>query len=264
MELVKLTDVAAGYRKGEAVISGIDLVLHAGDFLALIGPNGCGKSTLIRTIAGVVPEHSGEIKIGGSNLTRMTRRDLARLIAVVPQETVPSIAFEVRQLVMMGRFPHLGRMQAPRSEDHQLVDTALERTAATQFVGRRIDELSGGERQRVFIARALAQSPQVLLLDEPTNHLDINYQVEVFDLLYRLNREQGLTLICATHDLNFAGEYSKRVALMAKGQIRALGVATEVYEPDLLAEVYGVGVRIDPGPRVVPLSRRLQKEQMRI
>ena len=260
MVLIQLANVAAGYRKGNNVIEGIDLGLDAGDFLALIGPNGCGKSTLIRSVAGVVPERSGQISINGLALNKMSRRELARCIAVVPQETIPSIAFEVRELVMMGRYPHLGRMKAPGLEDQKLVDKALERTAAGEFVGSRIDELSGGERQRVFIARALAQNPQILLLDEPTNHLDINYQVEVFDLLYQLNREEGLSILCATHDLNFAAEYSKRVALMSSGCIRALGTASDVYNPELLAEVYGVGVRVEAGPRVVPISRRMQKE----
>ena len=262
MNLVNLAGVAAGYRKGEAAIESVDLALPKGDFLGLIGPNGCGKSTLIRTIAGVVPQYSGEIRIGGENLSRMMRRDLARYIAVVPQEIIPSIAFEVRQLVMMGRYPHLGRMKAPGIEDQRLVDVALEQTAATQFIGRRIDELSGGERQRVFIARALAQNPQVLLLDEPTNHLDINYQVEVFDLLYKLNHDRGLAVICATHDLNYAAEYCKRVALMDNGRIRALGPASEVYNAEVLAEVYGVGIRVEAGQRVIPLSRRMDGERL--
>ena len=112
----------------------------------------------------------------------------------------------------------------------------------------------------MYIARALAQNPQLLLLDEPTNHLDINYQVEVFDLLYELNRQEGLTIICATHDLNYAAEYSKRVALMASGQVRALGSAVDVYDPDVLEEVYGVGIRVEAGPRVVPLSRRTEEK----
>ena len=260
MDQVKLSNVAAGYFRSQPVIKEVDLALCAGDFLAVIGPNGCGKSTLIRAIAGVVPQRSGEVLIGGIDVAQMSRRDMARFTAVVPQETVPAIAFEVRQLVMMGRYPHLRRLQAPGEQDQRLVDAALSRTEATRLVGRRIDELSGGERQRVYIARALAQNPNLLLLDEPTNHLDINYQVEVFDLLYELNRQEGLTIICATHDLNYAAEYSKRVALMASGQVRALGSAVDVYDPDVLEEVYGVGIRVEAGPRVVPLSRRTEEK----
>ena len=193
MKLLDLEGVAAGYRAGEWVVEAIDLVLEDRDFLALIGPNGCGKSTLLRTMDGVIPEWKGRILVDGNELGELNRRDLARFIAVVPQETTALIGFEVRQLVAMGRYPHLGRLQKPGPEDHRLIDVALERTATSRFVGRRGEELSGGERQRVFIARALAQDPRILLLDEPTSNLDINYQIEVFDLLYQLNREEGLT-----------------------------------------------------------------------
>jgi len=261
MKLLHLEGVAAGYRAGEWVIEAIDLVLEDRDFLALIGPNGCGKSTLLRTMAGVIPEWKGRISVGGNELGELNRRDLARFIAVVPQETPALIGFEVRQLVAMGRYPHLGRLQKPGPEDHRLVDAALERTATTRFVGRRIDELSGGERQRVFIARALAQDPRILLLDEPTSNLDINYQIEVFDLLYQLNREEGLTLVCATHDLNYAAFYSRRVGLMNAGRICALGAAREVYDAARIAEIYGVRVRLERGPRVVPLSRRVEERR---
>ena len=261
MALLRLHRVFAGYRPDEPVIRGVDLELREGEFLGLIGPNGCGKSTLIRTITRVIPIHAGRIEIQGWNLDLLSRRRIARLIGVVPQEAVFAFSFSVRDIVAMGRHPYLGRFRGMGEEDERIVDQAMELTGISSLARRSILELSGGERQRVIVARALAQKPRILLLDEPTNHLDINHQVEVFDLLYQLNKEQGLALLCVTHDLNFAAGYADRVALMSEGRIVALGPADEVITPLLISRVYGVEVRVehseaDGGPRIFPVSRK--------
>ena len=261
MELLRLQRVFSGYRPDEPVIRGVDLELEEGDFLGLIGPNGCGKSTLMRTITGVIPVAAGLVEIQGHNIRTMSRKRMAQLIGVVPQESTCEFAFSVREMVMMGRHPYLGRFRGPGREDEEIVGNAMELTDTSHLAERNIIELSGGERQRVIVARALAQKPKILLLDEPTNHLDINHQVEVFDLLYQLNREQGLTLLCVTHDLNFAGEYCDRIMLMAGGKTCACGPPEEVITSEIISDVYGIEVRVengvsDGGPRVVPVSKK--------
>jgi iron complex transport system ATP-binding protein len=261
MKLVELEQVSSGYAKGERVVQGIDLELSAGDFLGLIGPNGCGKSTLIRTMAGVLPLLEGRIALEGRPLKSMARREVARFLGGVPQEAFQPFAFTVQEVVMMGRHPYLGRFQGPGPQDERIVREALEQTDAAHLAGRPITELSGGERQRVIIARALAQRPRVLLLDEPTNHLDINHQVEIFDLLYQLNQERGLALLCATHDLNFAAQYCNRILLMVQGRKFALGRPEEVITAQTIGRAYQVEVRVETDletglPRVIPLTKR--------
>lgn len=260
MTLLRAQRLYSGYRPASPVLRGVDLELERGDFLGLIGPNGCGKSTLLRTVTGVIPVMAGSIELEGADIRSLSRRAIARAVGVVPQETSGEFAFSVREIVAMGRHPHLGRLRGPSAEDHAIVAEALALTDTEQLAERTITELSGGERQRVIIARALAQRPRVLLLDEPTNHLDINHQVEVFDLLHDLN-QQGLTLMCVTHDLNFAAEYCGRMLLLADGKVVACGAPAEVVTEELISRVYGVEVRVQPGipgggPRVVPVSRK--------
>jgi len=265
VKLLKLQRVFSGYHPDQPVIRGVDLELDEGDFLGLIGPNGCGKSTLIRTITGVIPVAAGRVEIQGGNARSLSRKKMAQLIGVVPQDTTCAFAFTVREIVAMGRHPYLGRFKGLSREDERIVEEAMALTDTGDLTERSILELSGGERQRVVIARALAQRPKLLLLDEPTNHLDINHQVEVFDLLYRLNQEQGLSLLCVTHDLNFAGEYCDRLLLMAGGKTWASGPPEEVLTSGLISEVYGVEVRVEPGmpgggPRVFPVSKKSRQE----
>ena len=261
MAILSLQRVHSGYRTDVPVIRGVDLALEAGDFVGLIGPNGCGKSTLIRSITGVIPVLAGRVLLDGHPTAAMTRRAMARLMAVVPQESTGEFAFTVREIVMMGRHPYLGRFRGPHRSDREAVDEAMRATDTAALARRSIAELSGGERQRVIIARALAQQPRVMLLDEPTNHLDINHQVEVMDLLFELSRAQDLAILCVTHDLNFASEYCDRLVLMDQGRIVANGTPLEVLTPELISTVYGVDVRVEPGPagsgpRIAPVTRK--------
>ncbi len=260
MTLLELTHVHAGYRRRQTVLNGVDLELTRGDFLGLIGPNGCGKSTLIRTITGVLALRAGVVLFDGRDIRKLPRRTLACHMAVVPQEASREFAFTVREIVEMGRHPYIGRLRSFGREDEAMVDRAMGWTNIEVLAGRNMQELSGGERQRVIIARALAQDPDLLLLDEPTNHLDINHQVEVFDLLHQLNQEQGVTILCVTHDLNFAGEYCAQLALMDGGKVVASGSPAEVLTSELIGRIYGVEVSIERGQggnslRVIPVSR---------
>ncbi|MCC7264844.1 MAG: ABC transporter ATP-binding protein [Candidatus Latescibacteria bacterium] len=259
MTLLELVGVSAGYGTGEPVVRGVDLQLAEGDFLGLIGPNGCGKSTLMRAAAGVLPLRGGRAVLEGRNLQTCSRRDLAKLLGVVAQESVFAPGFSVQEIVAMGRHPHLGRFGRPGREDEYQVHRALDQTGILALAAREAVALSGGERQRVAIARALAQSPRLLLLDEPTNHLDINHQVEVFDLLHDLNHEQGLAILCVTHDLNLAAEYCSAIALLEQGLLRAWGPPSEVLTPSLLGAAYGVEVLVEEiggTPRIFPVTRR--------
>ena len=264
MALVELDNVWAGYQRDQPVLQQINLMVGNGEFLGLIGPNGCGKSTLIRAITGVVPLTQGTVKIQGVLNTTINQRQMARCMAVVPQESQATFSFTVREVVMMGRHAHLGRFRSPSAQDQQHVETALNRTRTQHLAQRRVNQLSGGERQRVIIARALAQGTGLMLLDEPTNHLDINHQIEVFDLLYRLNQEQGMAFLCITHDLNFAAEYCTRLVMMHNGRVYSEGLPAEVINSESIQTVYGAEVEVDENvdgrPRVV-LKRKLAQER---
>ena len=258
--LLELVSVSAGYEAGRSVVRDVDLSIKEGEFVGLIGPNGCGKTTLMRAIAGVLTPTQGCINLSGKSLNLLSRKEMAKSFSVVPQETAQVFAFSVKETVGMGRNPYLGRFRGPSGTDEEIVEQALARTDTAALAARSILELSGGERQRVVIARALAQQPRILLLDEPTNHLDINHQVEVFDLLLELNHERRITIICVTHDLNYAAEYCDRIVLMHEGRIRADGPPHEVITATTIRQVYGVTVLVeaagDGRPRVSPLSRR--------
>ena len=258
--LLDVTGIHAGYYPGNAVLEDVDVQLEASGFLGLIGPNGSGKSTLLRVLAGVLAPWSGRVRLDGSDISELSRRQMARTIAVVPQETVSPFAFTVGEIVAMGRHPYMSRFGGLAAGDVRAVAGAMERTDTVHLTSRSILELSGGERQRVVIARALAQQPRLLLLDEPTNHLDINHQVEILDLLYDLNRSDGLAIVCVTHDLNAAAEYTDQVVLLAPGgRIHAAGAPGDVITVDHVEAVYGVRVAVVDcagRPRITPVSRR--------
>jgi len=259
MTLLELAGVSVGYGAGEAVVHGVDLRLEEGDFLGLIGPNGCGKSTLLRAAAGVLPLRRGRVLLQGRDLGAASRKELARLLGVVSQESLFAAGFTVREIVAMGRHPHLGRFQQPGREDERQLHQDLDQTGILHLAEREARCLSGGERQRVAIARALAQTPRLLLLDEPTNHLDINHQVEIFDLLHQLNRVQGLAILCVTHDLNMAAQYCGALALLEEGRLRACGPPAEVLTAPQLSAAYGVEVLVEElggALRIFPVTRR--------
>lgn len=245
--ILEASDVACGYN-GHEVLHGVNLALHAGEFLGVIGPNGSGKSTLIKALTGVLPLRQGEVRIAGRSLREYRPLELARILAVVPQLSVPAFAFSVRETVEMGRHPHQRGFGALGPADRAVVEEALELTDVAHLQQRPIDRLSSGELQRVTIARALAQRPRVLLLDEPTAHLDIGHQLDIFELLVRLNREQRVAVLCISHDLNLAAEYCGRLLLFSVGRVYASGSATEVVTAENLGAVYGTLVRVEANP----------------
>ncbi|MEE3233761.1 MAG: ABC transporter ATP-binding protein [Candidatus Latescibacterota bacterium] len=258
--LINLSEATAGYGTGEAIFTDVSLGICERDFIGLIGPNGCGKSTLIRSLAGALPLRNGTLSWFDSPAFTWKRRLIARRIAVVPQQVHNSFDFTVHQVVSMGRNPYLLSYRGLQPEDLRAVDEAMERTDVNALADRSVLELSGGERQRVVIARALAQQPSVLLLDEPTSYLDINHQIEVFDVLYHLNQDCGLAIFCATHELNMVTSYCRDVVVMKNGRICTKGKMEEAMSDSVLSKVFGIDLKIDTdiagSLRVVPMSLR--------
>jgi iron complex transport system ATP-binding protein len=233
---------------GTEVLRHVDLSLQPGEMVGLLGPNGSGKSTLLRVLSGLLAPTGGTVTLAGLDLHQHTARHRARLIGLVPQYAHIPFAFSVTDVVAMGRNPYLGLMQSPRAEDQAAITAALERTDCTHLRDRLVTELSGGELQRVIIARALAQEPRVLLLDEPTAHLDLNHQLDIANMLRHLNREQGLTVLWVSHDLNLAAEFCERLVMLQNGRVVADGKPDEVITPKWLADIYGLKLPVANNP----------------
>ncbi len=254
MALLELEDVSFGYLQGEPVLRGVSLQVEEGQVWALVGPNGAGKTTLLRLMAGLRRPWWGRVLLAGRDVSRLPRRQVARMVAVVPQEAHIPFPFTVRQVVAMGRTPYLGLLALGETPtDRRAVDEALTLMGLGALASRPFSHLSGGQRRRALIAMALAQEPRLLLLDEPTAHLDVGHQLEVLELLLALNARQGLTVVAALHDLNLALRFARRVALLHQGAILAQGPPEEVLQPPLLAQVYGVPLRLLHDHRQGPL-----------
>lgn len=235
---IELQKVCLGYGR-HTVVRDITLQVRPGEMVGLIGPNGCGKSTIIRAISRVISPTSGEILLNGQKVSRISRRDLARWLGVVPQVPLLPSAFTAFEIVLMGRNPHLGLFQYEGPGELAIAWRAMERTATQALAERRINELSGGEIQRLVIARVLAQETKVILLDEPTANLDISHQVEILDLIKNLCLENNLTVVVALHDLNLASQYCDRLIMINNGRVHAEGIPEEVITARNIEDVYG-------------------------
>jgi iron complex transport system ATP-binding protein len=262
---VELRDVSFGYG-GDAVVQGVSFTVGRGEFLGVIGPNGSGKSTLLRLISGYLHPWRGQVLVQGRAVERHERRELGRLIGVVPQETAVTFPFSVTEMVLFGRTPHVGGFGFDRDSDLAAAQRAMQRTDTAHLARRAITELSGGERQRVILARALAQEPAILLLDEPAAFLDIRHEVEMYDLLRDLQRE-GMTVVSVLHDLNIAALYCDRLLLLHEGRVARAGTPSEVITYATLTEVYGTEVYVALNDitgclNVLPLSRE-HRERLR-
>jgi len=256
MTSLAFEQVTVEYAKRTAVAAFTDTV-KPGEWLCIIGPNGAGKSSLLRSIAGVVP-HSGRILIDGSPLTARSSRRRAQLIAYVPQLPVLPSGMTGAEYVLLGRNPFVTHFGRESELDHSMVDDVIDRLDLAKLASRDVDTLSGGERQRLVIARAIAQEAPILLLDEPTAALDIGHQQQALELVDKLRREHGLTVVSAMHDLTLAGIYSDRLILMHAGHVVAQGPAGDVLRPETLGEFYGVSVRVhreDDGTIIVVPNR---------
>lgn len=235
---IDLQNVSLGYGH-KVVLKDITFQVKPGEMVGLIGPNGCGKSTIIRALSRIISPLSGRIILDGKNVNKIPRRDLARMIGVVPQMPLLPSAFTAFEIVLMGRNPHLGLFQYEGPKELTIAWRAMEKTGTQSLAGRRISELSGGEIQGLLIARVLAQETEAILLDEPTANLDIGRQIEILDLIKNLCRQDNLVVLAALHDLNLAAQYCDRLILINNGRIHAEGTPKEVITSENVAEVYG-------------------------
>lgn len=239
---LQISSLEVGYGKRQ-IVKGANLTVEKGELIGLLGSNGSGKSTLIKTIAGINSQTKGSITWnGGTDLTKLARKDLAKIVAYVPQSIGLSFGLDIREAVLLGRTPYFGTR--PREEDWAHVDAAMQRMGLDELADRAVTELSGGQGQRVLIARALAQDPEILLLDEPTSALDIRYQWQTLEVARDVTRKNNVAAIIAIHDLNQAARFTNRVVFLQDGVIIAEGRPAEVYSPELIKRVYGVDVEL--------------------
>jgi iron complex transport system ATP-binding protein len=253
---VSFTEVQVKYGHRTAVASFTDTV-KPGEWLCLIGPNGAGKSSILRAAAGLV-QYGGTIEVDGAPLAARTARRRAELVAYVPQSPHLPGDMTGEEYVMLGRNPYVGYFGTESAHDRDMVANVLDRLDLHEFARRHVGTLSGGERQRVVIARALAQEAPILLLDEPTSALDIGHQQHALELVDRLRRDHGLTVVSAMHDLTLAGLYADRLTLLHEGHVVSTGTAAHVLRPETLSEFYGVSVAVhhEPDGTVVVVPRR--------
>jgi len=252
-EIIQVRDLAFQYQPGQPVLRGVSLDARMGKLLCLLGPNGSGKTTVLRCMLGLLRPTAGRVLLEGRDVAEYTARQLARVMAYVPQFPASAFAFTVRQIVMMGRYAHMGPLGLPRAIDRGVVQQAMIMTETAELAERTLEALSGGEAQRVMIARALAQQPKVLLLDEPTSHLDIRHQLGIYRMLVRLAHEWPMAVICVSHDVNLAGRFADELVLLRDGEVVAAGRPREVIRPDVLRRTYSVEVRLVDSGTEVPM-----------
>ena len=256
-----MRNVSFSYFNG-LVLRDIDLNIGDGEMVGVIGPNGCGKTTLLKLASGVLSPVRGEVSLGGISLKKLSRKQVARHVAVVPQYFNIPFAFTVAEVVLLGRTPFISTISGETRRDHAMSALALGLAGINHLKNRYFNDLSGGERQKVILAMALAQEPKLLLLDEPTTHLDISHQVEILELVKSLNREQGVTVVAAMHDLNLAALFFERLVLLKEGAIFADGSPREVLTEDTIQDVFSASVKVSQHsvtsvPHIVVLPREV-------
>lgn len=244
MYALQVQNLKFGYKR-DLVLKDISFNIEKGQFISIIGPNGSGKSTILKLLNNLYSPKKGNIFIEGKNIYGYKKRDLAQKIALVPQDTFLDYEFTVEDVVLMGRHPYKKRFQKEDENDFKIVEEALKMTNTLHLRDKLITEISGGERQRVVIARALAQNPSIILLDEPTSHLDINHQIEILNLLKRLNQEKSTTIVIVIHDINIASRYSDEIIMINEGKIVGIGRPEEVITKKNIEETYNLKVIIE-------------------
>ncbi|MBE0478991.1 ATP-binding cassette domain-containing protein [Candidatus Aerophobetes bacterium] len=263
--MIEITNVSCSFN-GKNILQGVSFNLSAGDFLGLVGPNGAGKTTLLRLISGLIPAGKGEVLFDGKNISFMERRNISRKLAMVQQNTYISFPFTAFEVVLMGRHPYLGRFEREKKDDIDKVEQCMHLTKTWHLKDKKVTEISGGELQRVIIAQALVQDTPFLLLDEPTSHLDINNELEILEIILRLNREKSKGVILVSHDLNLAARYCGRLILLKEGKIFAEGEVEKVLTPENIRSVYHLNALVKKHPLTgfvytLPISLQKNPEQ---
>ncbi|MCW8220283.1 ABC transporter ATP-binding protein [Streptomyces halstedii] len=260
MQRLTADSVTLGYDR-RTIAENLSVEIPDHSFTVIVGPNACGKSTLLRALSRMLKPERGEILLDGGSIHRLPAKKVARMLGLLPQTSTAPDGITVSDLVSRGRYPHQGLLRQWSPEDERIVRESMESTGVGELAGRYVDELSGGQRQRVWIAMALAQETPLLLLDEPTTYLDIQHQIDVLDLCAELHETRGRTLVAVLHDLNHAARYATHIVAMRQGEIVAEGAPADVVTADMVEEVFGMRCQIidDPQtgtPLVVPAARR--------
>ncbi len=245
---VQIEGLSVGYEK-QTIVREMSLQIAEGKITTIIGANGCGKSTLLKAITRVIPYQGGNVIIDGKSIAKMNTKALAKKLAILPQNPESAQGLLVQELVSYGRFPYQKGLGSLSKKDKEMIEWALEVTRLTEFCDEPVDSLSGGQRQRVWIAMALAQGTEMIFLDEPTTYLDMAHQLEVLELLERLNKDEGRTIVMVLHDVNQASRFSHEIIALTKGQLAGHGTPEQIMTPALLRKVFNIDAVIGNDPR---------------
>ncbi len=230
--------------KEKPVLEDINFDLVSGEILGILGPNGCGKTTLLGNLNKNFHPKGGCVMIGDTDLEDLKKKEIAREVAVIPQSNEIKFSFTVREIVSMGRMPFQQSFQGESTNDMEIIDDAIDKTGISDMADRYVNTMSGGERQKVIIARAMAQTPKILLMDEPTLHLDISAQFDVLDMIHALSRKEGLTVVIVSHDLPMVARYCDRIIMIHDHKIHAVGKTEDVLTPENMRTVFGVDAEL--------------------
>lgn len=245
---LEVESIRVGY-ENKTIVHDLSLQIPDGKITTIIGSNGCGKSTLLKTITRILKHESGQVILDGQNISKMNTKELAKELAILPQSPESAHGLTVEELVSYGRFPYQKGFGNLSQKDKEVIDWALQVTKTEDFRLQSVDALSGGQRQRVWIAMSLAQETDMIFLDEPTTYLDMAHQLEVLELLYKLNEEQGRTIVMVLHDLNQAARFSDYIVALSQGELVKFGTAEEVMVPEVLKKVFNIDAVIGQDPR---------------
>ncbi|MBW1972423.1 MAG: ABC transporter ATP-binding protein [Deltaproteobacteria bacterium] len=245
--LLEIEDIHFGYQK-EKILKGISFSVNHKEFIGIIGPNGSGKTTLLKLIGGIFKPQKGKIKIKDTDINNFSKKELAQIVSIVPQINYLPTPFSVWDIVMMGRSPYLKNLQFESKKDFKIVEKSMELTKIIKLKNRTTEQLSGGELQRVFIARSIAQEPELILMDEPIAFLDLKHQLNIFSILKKLNNEQGLTIITVMHDINMAAQFCHRILMIKNGKIFQEGKTEDILNSKNISHLYEVDAMVDKNP----------------